>query len=275
MKKINYKILPLLALIMFCFSNCTKKLNETVFSADTPANFYQNADEVMAAFVLPYAYIQTHIYQVHFQVTEFSTDEACVPVLFGYLDQGGQWIRLHQHTWTAADPWLLTEWQDMYQAIGYCNDFIDNIQNIDVTAMNLPVSKAQMIAEIRMVRALHYYWALSDYGNIPVVEHTNERNPTNNTPAEAFSFIESEIKAAIPDLSEKGDDGWYGHFTKTAAYSLLAKLYLNAESIIGKIIGRIVLMHAIMLLTPENTSWINIGTIHSLCIMKTAKKIFM
>ncbi|MBV9961043.1 MAG: RagB/SusD family nutrient uptake outer membrane protein [Parafilimonas sp.] len=233
MKKINYKLLPLLAVMVIGFSNCTKKLTETVYSSDTNSNFYQNADEVMAAFVLPYAYIQTHIYQVHFQVTEFSTDEACVPVLFGYLDQGGQWIRLHQHTWTAADPWLLTEWQDMYQAIGYCNNFIDNIQNVDVSAMNLPVSKAQMIAEIRMVRALHYYWALSDYGNIPIVEHNDVRNPANNTPTEVFSFIESEIKAAIPDLSEKGDNGWYGHFTKTAAYSLLAKLYLNAESITG------------------------------------------
>ena len=53
------------------------------------------------------AYIQTHIYQVHFQDVEFVTDEACVPVLFGYIDQEGQWIRFHQHTWTAQDAWIL------------------------------------------------------------------------------------------------------------------------------------------------------------------------
>ncbi len=233
MKKLNHYILLLFVLTAAGLS-CSKKLTEKVYSSDTPGNFYQTADQVVAAYVLPYSFMQTHIYQVHFQVTEFTTDEALVPVLFGYVDQEGQWIRLHQHTWAPQDAWLLSEWQNMYQAIGYCNSFIDNIQKIDVSNMNLPLSKEQMIAEIRMVRALHYYWAWSDYGNIPVVEHVGGANPTNGTAAEAFAFIEKEIKESIPALSEKGDNNWYGHFTKTAAYALLAKLYLNAKSITGE-----------------------------------------
>lgn len=233
MKKTTlYKSLVVSLIILFGVS-CTKKLNETVFSEDTPGNFYQTANQVVAAYVLPYSYLQTHIYQVHFQDVEFVTDEACVPVLYGYIDQEGQWIRFHEHTWASPDAWILTEWQDLYQAIGYCNNFIDNIQNVDVSKMDLPISKEQMVAEVRMVRALHYYWALTEFGNIPVVEHVGELNPTNSTAADAFAFIESEIKAAIPDLSEKGDDDWYGHFTKTAAYALLAKLYLNAEAVTG------------------------------------------
>ncbi|HEY2728263.1 MAG TPA: RagB/SusD family nutrient uptake outer membrane protein [Parafilimonas sp.] len=233
MKKITlYKSL-LIFLIIATGISCTKKLNETVYSEDTPGNFYQTADQVVAAYVLPYSYLQTHIYQVHFQDVEFVTDEACVPVLYGYIDQEGQWIRFHQHTWASPDAWILTEWQDLYQAIGYCNNFIDNIQNIDVSKMDLPISKEQMVAEVRMVRALHYYWALTEFGNIPVVEHVGVLNPANGIPADAFAFIESEIKAAIPDLSEKGDDYWYGHFTKSAANALLAKLYLNAEAVTG------------------------------------------
>src|SRR5205085_11634914 len=110
----------------------------------------------------------------------------------------------------------------------------DNIQNVDVSTMNLSISKDQMIAEIRMVRALHYYWALGEFGNIPIVGHVGEKNPTNSTPAEAFAFIEKEIKESIPNLSEKGDDGWYGHFTKSAANALLAKLYLNSEAMTGE-----------------------------------------
>src|SRR6476469_306344 len=167
----NKSLLTLLTVVILCFSNCSKKLDEKVYSEDTPGNFYQTADQVVAAYVLPYSFLQTHIYQVHFQVTEFTTDEACVPVLFGYIDQQGQWIRLHQHKWAPQDAWILTEWQDLYQAIGYCNNFIDNIQNVDISTMDLPISKDQMIAETRMVRALHYYWALSEFGNIPIVEH--------------------------------------------------------------------------------------------------------
>src|SRR4051794_16310321 len=236
MKKMNNNksILMLFIAVMVCFSNCSKKLDEQIYGENIPENFYKTADQVVAAYVLPYSYLQTHIYQVHFQVTEFATDEACVPVLHGYVDQEGQWIRLHQHTWSSPDTWILLEWQDLYQAIGYCNNFIDNIQNVDVSHMNLPVSKEQMIAEVRMVRALHYYWALSDFGNIPIVEHVGGVNPTNGTAADAFAYIEKEIKECIPTLSEKGDANWYGHFTKTAAYTLLAKLYLNAKSITGE-----------------------------------------
>ncbi len=235
MKRINhYTSLLFVSIAVITVFGCTKKLNETVYSQDTPGNFYQTADQVVSAYVLPYSFLQTHIYQVHFQDVEFVTDEACVPVLFGYIDQEGQWIRFHQHSWAAPDAWILAEWQNLYQAIGYCNNFIDNIQNVDVSAMNLPVTKEQMIAEVRMLRALHYYWLLSEFGNIPIVEHVGIPNPANNTPAEAFAFIEKEINECIPTLSEKDDDYWYGHFTKTAAYSLLAKMYLNAEAITGE-----------------------------------------
>lgn len=235
MKKISYyTTLLLLSVLIITGFGCTKKLDETVYSQDTPGNFYQTADQVVSAYVLPYSFLQTHIYQVHFQDVEFVTDEACVPVLFGYIDQEGQWIRFHQHSWSAADAWILSEWQNLYQAIGYCNNFIDNIQDVDVSKMNLSVSKEQMIAEVRMMRALHYYWLLGEFGNVPIVEHVGGASPTNNTPAEVFAFIESEVNACIPVLSDKGDDYWYGHFTKTAAYALLAKLYLNAGSMIGE-----------------------------------------
>src|SRR3954468_10421432 len=132
MKKIlcNIPILALLIVAILCFTNCNKKLDENVYSENTPNNFYKTGEQVVAAYVLPYSFMQTHIYQVHFQVTEFTTDEALVPVLFGYIDQQGQWIRLHQHTWAAQDAWILADWQNMFQAIGYCNSFIDNIQNL-------------------------------------------------------------------------------------------------------------------------------------------------
>ncbi len=228
------KLLLVISISASIYTAGCKKLVENPYSVDVSTNFYQNADEVMAAYVLPYSFIQTHIYQVHFALAEFATDEACVPVRFGYIDQEGQWIRLHQHTWTSTDAWILTEWQNMFQAIGYCNNFIDDIDKIDVSKMNLPIKKQQMVAEAKMVRALHYYWALSDFGNIPIVEHVGEINPPTHTSQEVFEFIEKEIKDNIPALGNKGDAGWYGHFTKDAAYALLAKLYLNAKVFTGQ-----------------------------------------
>lgn len=214
-------------------SGC-KKLDESLYSVATSDNFFKTADQVMAAYVLPYSFMQTHIYQVHFALQEFSTDEAVVPVRYGYIDQEGAWIRLHQHTWTSSDSWILAEWQNLFQTIGYCNYFIDAVKDKDLTDLHLPVPKEQMIAEIKLVRALHYYWALSDFGNIPIAEHVGETSPATKSRAEVFSFIEKEIKDNIPKLGEKGDAGWYGHFTQSAAQALLAKLYLNAEAFTGQ-----------------------------------------
>jgi starch-binding outer membrane protein, SusD/RagB family len=230
---INKVRLACLFTAIFFLSACND-LDETTYSVETSENFYQNADQVMAAYVLPYSFMQTHVYQVHFALQEFSTDEAVVPVRYGYVDQQGAWIRFHQHTWTSSDFWIRLEWENLFQAIGYCNYFIDNIEDRDLDDMELPISKEQMIAEVKMVRALHYYWALSNFRNIPIVEHIDQFNPPASSGAEVFAFIESEIKENISSLSEKGDDGWYGHFTKSAAQALLAKLYLNAEVFTGQ-----------------------------------------
>jgi hypothetical protein len=233
MKKIFYfrSWLVVLALVLTA-SGCSK-LDEKVYSEETPENFYKTADQVMAAYVMPYAYMQTQIYQTHFALQEFTTDEAVAPVRGGYVDQNGAWNRFHQHTWTSSEQWIQFEWNNFFQDIGFCNNFIDVIQAKDISTLTLPLSKEQMVAEIKLVRALHYYWALSSFGNIPIVEHVAEANPTTKSRAEVFAYIEKEIKENIPLLSEKGDAGWYGHFTKSAAHALLAKLYLNAEVFTG------------------------------------------
>ena len=236
MKKNQYyrkSLFFLLATALLCFSGCDD-LDESVYSAETSDNFYQNEEQVMAAYVLPYTFMQTHTYQVHFALQEFSTDEAVVPVRYGYVDQEGAWIRFHRHTWTSSDFWIRLEWENLFQAIGYCNYFINSIQDKDLSLMDLPISKEQMIAEIKMVRALHYYWALSNFGNIPIVEEVGEVSPPTQSSTAVFAFIENEIKENLPLLSEKGDPGWYGHFTQSAAQALLAKLYLNAEVFTGQ-----------------------------------------
>jgi hypothetical protein len=232
-EKYYYRSLPALLLMGALLLNGCTKLDEKVYSVATSDNFFQSPGQVMSAFVLPYSFMQTHVYQVHFSLAEFPTDEAVVPVRYGYVDQEGAWIRFHQQTWTSSDSWILSEWQNLFQAIGYCNYFIDAIHDKDLSKLTLPVSKEQMISEAKMVRALHYYWALSNFRNVPIVEHAGEASPPNKSGAEVFAFIEKEIKDNLSNLSEKGDEGWYGHFTKSAAQALLAKLYLNAEVFTG------------------------------------------
>jgi hypothetical protein len=235
MKTIRYINKPLMVFIIataLMVGGC-KKLDEKLYDKVTDENYFTTKNQVLSGYVMPYAFIQTHIYQVHCAVLDFVTHEAVAPVRGGYVDQNGACNRFHQHTWTTSEPWIELEWNNMYQAIGYCNYFIDAIKDKDVSKMDLPVSKEQMVAETKLVRALHYYWLLSSFGNVPIAEHVGEVSPATKSRAEVFAFVEKEIKDNIALLGDKGDANWYGHFTKSAAQALLAKLYLNAEVFTG------------------------------------------
>jgi hypothetical protein len=231
--KQNQKLLlALFAFIISCSISC-KKLDEHVYTQLTTDNFFQTKDQVMSAYVQPYAFLATHIYQVHFALSEFATDEAVCPVRYGYVDQNGMWNRLHRHTWVTNDDWINTEWNDMYQAIGYANYFIDAVQNKDFSKMGLPISKQQMVAEVKMVRDLHYYWLLDEFGNVPIVEHVGVLNPATSKRSAVYNWLVNDINANLPLLGHKGDATWYGHFTQEAAHALLAKIYLNAKVFTG------------------------------------------
>jgi hypothetical protein len=225
-------LLALFAFIISCSISC-KKLDEHVYTQLTTNNFFQTKDQVMSAYVQPYAFLATHIYQVHFALSEFATDEAVCPVRYGYVDQNGMWNRLHRHTWVTNDDWINTEWNDMYQAIGYANYFIDAVQSKDFSKMGLAISKEQMVAEVKLVRDLHYYWLLDEFGNVPIVEHVGLPNPETSKRSAVYSWLVKDINANLPLLGHKGDATWYGHFTQEAAHALLAKIYLNAKVFTG------------------------------------------
>lgn len=127
---------------------------------------------------------------------------------------------MHRHTWQPSDEAFNNSWNYCYTAVGEINNLL--IQYPDVVALN---------AELKVLRALVYLWLIDSFGNVPIIEETSTGgNPTNNSRAEVFAFIESSIKENI-DLLPKED-------TKTtvnyySAQAMLAKLYLNAEIYTG------------------------------------------
>lgn len=230
--KYKFSLIAITATVLLNITAC-KKLDEKVYSNDTSENFYINSEQVLSGYVLPYSFMQTMIYSVHFALAEFPTDGAVATVKNGNGYENGTWIRFHQHTWTSREDFIKYEWSNLFQGIGYCNSFIEAMETKSFN-FTLPLPKERMISEVKLMRALYYYWALDEFGGVPIVEKVGEKSPPSRTRAEVFDFIEKEIKDNIGNLVEKGDDKWYGHFTKSAANALLAKLYLNAEVFSGK-----------------------------------------
>ena len=90
---------------------------------------------------------------------------------------------------------------------------------------------APIIAELQALRAFYYYCLLDLFGNIPIETGfaTAVENPSQSPPQEVFTFIESQMLAAIPRLSED-KAATYAKMNKWIAYTVLAKMYLNANN---------------------------------------------
>ena len=93
--------------------------------------------------------------------------------------------------------------------------------------------KKKVEAELRGLRAYYYYNLIDNFGNVPIsTDFTTQVLPKNSPRAEVFNFIEKELKEVLP-LLPTGIQ--YGRFTQNVGYTLLARLYLNAEVYTGKL----------------------------------------
>lgn len=88
-------------------------------------------------------------------------------------------------------------------------------------------------AEARFLRALSYWHGLDFYRNIPLVTQTGGGLPEQASPQEVFDFIESELLDITDGEGEENllpvGQAPYGRADRGAAWTLLTKLYLNAE----------------------------------------------
>lgn len=150
----------------------------------------------------------------------------------GWVD-GGVYKRLHQHKWTSEDEVVQNCWNRTYVGVNSCNRIIYQIES---GSIDIPDLKEQVLAELKVLRASYYYLLCDLYGNVPIVTQFDVPEgylPAQNTRQEVYDFIVSEIVANIDKLSETVGGEFYGRFNKLAAYSLLAKVYLNAEVYTG------------------------------------------
>jgi starch-binding outer membrane protein, SusD/RagB family len=159
---------------------------------------------------------------------ELCADQDVIPARpNGWVD-GGIYKRWHQHNWTIDDNSVWEPWNRTYNGITTCNRLLSQIED---GALGLQgEAKDKLISELKVLRASYYYILIDFFGNIPVVtDFKDESLPKQSTRVEVFNFIIKEVTDNIDNLSETPRGYYYGRFNKWAAYTLLAKIYLNAE----------------------------------------------
>jgi hypothetical protein len=206
--------------------SCTN-LNQKVYSVVPNSEFWQTPAQI-AAGVAPAYNVLTQIPNGSIEeLVEASTDEMIIPIRGSDWLDADEHIQEWQHTWPDNHPNVSSSWQTIFQGIGEANFTIGVVQGLPKP----PSDTTAIYAELRGLRAYYYFLALDMFGNVPIVTSFNVDPSTVKTAnrTAVFNFVQSELTAIIPNLASNVDATTYGRFTKWAAFSLLAKLYLNAQ----------------------------------------------
>lgn len=235
MKKSNAYISA--ALLALGLSACTK-LEEKPYSEIISDNFYHNKEEVMSAVLRPFTHAGAWAAPTgqtgYWRLQELSADQLAWPQKGKHGYDGGNWIRLHNHTWIANDDNAWNPWRLMFWGMGFCNNTIKDLSALDFTTIGMTnEEKNLLLAETKVTRAWHYLKLMDLYGNIPIVtEVGSPTSPATKSRKEVFEFIEKELKENVDQLKPLSAE-MVGRVTKAAAYSMLVELYLNAEEWTG------------------------------------------
>ncbi|WP_025765254.1 RagB/SusD family nutrient uptake outer membrane protein [Dyadobacter tibetensis] len=229
--KIAALALPLLAV------NACTDLDENIYDQLVTDNFYNNRNEVVSAVLRPYTHANawaTPGQDGWWRLNELSADQLAWPVKGRHGQDGGRWIRLHDHTWTADDESVWGAWRLMWWGLGLCTDPIEALEARQPAQMGITeTEKTAFVAELKLLRAFHYLKLMSLFGNIPIVTKVGEPlNPATQDRSAVFAFIEKEILDNIEGAPLLSQD-MLGRMSKAGAYAMLVELYLNAEAWTG------------------------------------------
>lgn len=223
---------------MLCGSVSCTNLDEKVYSELVADSYYNNRTEVMTAVLRPFTHANAWAAPTgqlgYWRVSELSGDQLAWPQKGIHGFDGGQWIRLHYHTWTVEDDIVWNPWRLIFWGIGFCNNTISDLEKLDFNKIGMTdADKASIIAETKALRAWHYLRLLDLYGNIPIVTQVGEpAKPHTASRKEVWEFIEKELRENVEKLQPLGPS-MVGRVSKAAGYAMLAELYINSQKWTG------------------------------------------
>ena len=212
--------------------SCTD-LNEKVYSNIPLDKFFNSEKDVLMNAGRAYTKLQSYPEEFSlWTLNEIASDEMVAPGRDdGFVWDGGRWDQIQKHNVLPTNKILTLAWGFVFEGISACNEVLYETQ---ISPIEFD-GKDKIMAEIKVLRALFYYWAMDNWGNIPYsIDFTDKTLPTQKGRAYIYNFLVTEIYDNIDKLQQMPDASYYGRVTQGMAYTLLAKIYLNANEWVGE-----------------------------------------
>ncbi len=216
----------LLAPLFLVGQSCTE-LTEVPHDALTADNAFKTDAELLAGVAAVYAQMRAIEWVGYITLQDLTTDVSIVPTRGSDWYDNGRWLEMHRQTWAANSGSALDDmngaWNNLFAGIAKANLMVEVVTKAG--GPNAP----KTLAELKTLRAWYYYMLLDMFGGAPPLVSTTElKKYPSSTRTELFTFIKTELTAAVADLPATRPASEYGRVTKGAANAILASLYLNA-----------------------------------------------
>ena len=145
---------------------------------------------------------------------------------------------LNTMTWSSGNVFIKGLYYRFLYQVQLSNAFLRQTTDGELASRNVSDSDKAIIkqyrAEARFHRALAYYYLLDMFRNVPFVNEESAIGsfPSQESAQNIFNYIESELLAIESDMINPTvgfSNTEYGRATKAAVWTLLSRLYLNAE----------------------------------------------
>lgn len=227
------KNLVLVSLTILVAASCRKELELSPLDQFDSATFWTSEGNAMLAL--------TGVYRGNISVTaananptdwwsytgllftEFSTDNA-----YDRRGENSVYNKLSNGTLTSNIAVLGQYWSQSYARIARCNDFLSNIDKVQINEAKLK----RMKAEVRFLRACQYFYLSQYWGSVPLVKTLLTKEEANTldkaSRADVINFTLTEFTEAVNDLPRFKDipTAERGRASKQAALAFLGRLQL-------------------------------------------------
>ncbi|MCQ2157631.1 MAG: RagB/SusD family nutrient uptake outer membrane protein [Bacteroidales bacterium] len=223
MKRIGITLLCMGAALAAGIS-CTN-LDEELYDVISQDNFGKTPEEMNSLIGPAYSSMCEYV-DGYYWYGMCACDDFIIPSRGYDWNSGGIYRHTHEHTFTALEAnSVYNFWR--FSAITNINKVLDMVEN---TTSEI-ADRERVIAELKGLRAWWYFFMLDRIGAVPIVTKWGEEMPSNEglTRKDVYDFVVGELESVVEDLNEEVGPSTYTKFTKWVGYTLLAKLYLNAE----------------------------------------------
>lgn len=214
----KFKIIPLF-LLLFAITQGCKKMDLVPTDRFTELNFWESDANVNNAL--------NNVYNRMYTSGLFFDREALSDNAVNRAGVGAGAITSGNFTPTLSN--FLGDWDYFYTGIKAANIFLDNIDQNTTIQVSM---KDRMKAEVRFVRAFHYFQLMNWWGDVPLIKTDltpDEAKTIARTPrAEVLQFILEELDyaASILPTNTQYPIADRGRITKGAAKALKARVLL-------------------------------------------------